>query len=75
MLDKDPIVDEVRRAREAWAERFNFDIKAIAKDAEQRQSQGGRSLVRRAPRAVTSLPAVSDVDAQALELARSSNET
>lgn len=73
MQSNDPIVEEVRRAREAWAERFNFDLDAIAKDAEQRQSQQNRRLIRRAARPVLSLPALTEGDAETLEALRVSS--
>lgn len=31
----DPIVEEVRQAREAYAARFNYDIKAICRDIRE----------------------------------------
>ncbi len=40
----DPIVEEVRRSREAYAARFNHDLDAIARDlreqAERLEKQG-----------------------------------
>jgi hypothetical protein len=37
---QDPIVEEVRRARDAYAKRFNYDLDAIYRDlkAKERQS-------------------------------------
>ena len=34
---KDPIVEEVRRHREARAARFGYDIEAMARDARKRE--------------------------------------
>ena len=34
---KDPIVQEVRKIREANAEKFNYNIKNIVEDARKRQ--------------------------------------
>lgn len=44
---RDPIVDEVRQARQAYAERFNFDLNLILQDLRRRQSESGRVLVNR----------------------------
>lgn len=33
----DPIVDEVRRARDAYAARFNYDLDAIFQDIKKRE--------------------------------------
>ena len=33
----DPIVDEVRRAREAYAASFNFDLDAMVKDLQEKE--------------------------------------
>jgi hypothetical protein len=44
MID-DPIVDEVRKVRNAHAKRFNYDIKAIAADLIKQQETSGHKLV------------------------------
>lgn len=42
----DPIVEEVRREREAHAEGLGFDVAAICRELQQLQEQeSGRSLV------------------------------
>lgn len=42
----DPVVEEVRREREAHAERHGFDVVAICRELQQLQEQeSGRSLV------------------------------
>jgi len=41
----DPIVEEIRRIREARAAQFNFDPRAIAEDARKREEEGGRRVV------------------------------
>lgn len=46
-MNKDPIVDEVRRHREGLAARFKFDIRAIARDACRRERKSGRKIVSR----------------------------
>jgi hypothetical protein len=42
---KDDVIEEVRRAREAIAAKFNFDIKAMIEDARKRQKDSGRRVV------------------------------
>ena len=42
---KDELVEEVRRARESQAARWNFDLKAILADARKRQAKSERKVV------------------------------
>jgi hypothetical protein len=42
---KDEIVEEVRRAREAYAAQFDYDLKRMVEDLKKKEDQG------RAPRA------------------------
>ena len=42
---KDPIVQEVRKAREANAKKFNYNIKNIVEDARRRQRASNRRVV------------------------------
>ncbi len=44
MID-DPIVDEVRRIRDEYSRRFNYDLDAICKDLQEKQMASGRKLV------------------------------
>jgi hypothetical protein len=41
----DPIVDEVRRIRDAHAARFNYDLDAIFQDIKEREKQSGLQFV------------------------------
>jgi len=41
----DPIVEEVRAAREAHAARFNHDLDAIIADFKRRQKESGRKVL------------------------------
>jgi hypothetical protein len=41
----DPIVEEVRKARNAHAQKFGYDLKAIAKDLIKQQQAGKRRVV------------------------------
>ncbi len=51
MLD-DPIVQEVRAAREAHSRRFGHDLDAIFRDLKEQEKRGGRTLIRLPPRKV-----------------------
>jgi hypothetical protein len=41
----DPIVDEVRRVRDAHAARFHYDLDAIFQDIKQREKESGLKFV------------------------------
>ena len=41
----DPIVEEIRREREAYAAKFNFDIAAICRDLQRQEQESGREIV------------------------------
>lgn len=43
----DPVVDEVRKHRDARAARFGYDIRAIFEDAKKREREGGRKVISR----------------------------
>jgi hypothetical protein len=45
MTWSDPIVDEVRRARDAYAARFNYDLRAIYRDLKEQEKRSGRKVV------------------------------
>jgi hypothetical protein len=40
-----PIVDEVRRIRDAHAARFNYDLDAIFRDIKEREKKSGLKVV------------------------------
>lgn len=42
---RDPIIDEVRRAREEEAAKHRFDVKVILAAAKKRQSRSGHRVV------------------------------
>jgi ribosomal protein L14 len=44
-MSRDPIVDEVRRARKSEAAKHGFDVKAILSAAKKRQRRSGRKVV------------------------------
>ena len=41
----DPIVDEVRKVRDAHASRFNYDLDAIFRDIKEQEKKSGRAFV------------------------------
>lgn len=41
-MNEDPIVEEVREARNAHERRFNYDLQAIFDDLKQQESRSGR---------------------------------
>jgi hypothetical protein len=46
----DPIVDEVRRVRDAHAARFNYDMDAIFRDIKEQEKKSGHKFVSFPPR-------------------------
>jgi hypothetical protein len=42
----DPIVDEVRKVRDAHAARFNYDLDAIFQDIKERERKSGLTFVQ-----------------------------
>jgi len=50
----DPIVDEVRRAREAHAAKFAYDLGAIFRDIKAKEKESGRRYKRFLPKPVAS---------------------
>lgn len=49
-MKSDPIIDEVRRVREAHAAKFNYDLSAICADFRKQQDEMGLSVVSRPPK-------------------------
>ena len=47
---KDPIVEEVRRARETHAKKFNYDLDAICEDLRKREKSSGYPTVSLGPK-------------------------
>jgi hypothetical protein len=41
----DPLVAEVRQTKERLAAKFNYDVRAMLKDAQRRQRRGGKKVV------------------------------
>ncbi len=47
---RDPIVGEIRRFRDEYARKFNYDLDAIFEDLKDKQRQSGRKAVTLKPR-------------------------
>ncbi len=48
-MHQDEIIQEVRANREAYAERFGFNIRALCRDAKEREGADGRAVVSLKP--------------------------
>ena len=57
---KDEIVEEVRRVRKRHAERFGYDLDAIADDVRERERRSGRKVVSLPPKPAAARPAPPD---------------
>lgn len=51
-MSKDPIVDEVRAVRDAYARRFAYDLDAIFEDVQRRERESDVKTVSLPPRLV-----------------------
>ncbi len=47
---EDPIVEEVRKARDEYAKQFDYDLAAICRDLQEKQQQSGKHLVSFPPK-------------------------
>jgi hypothetical protein len=52
MRRSDPIVDEVREARDAIVKEADYDIDKLAERLKNREAKSGRTIVRLPPREV-----------------------
>jgi predicted TIM-barrel fold metal-dependent hydrolase len=57
---RDPIVEEVRKAREEYAQQFNFNLRDMVADLERRQRESGRKTVSFPPKRKSTVIAVRD---------------
>ena len=48
----DHIIAEVRRARQAYAKQFNYDVYAMWRDLQERQHKSGRPVVSLPPKRI-----------------------
>jgi hypothetical protein len=56
MIWSDPIVDEVRHARDAYAAHFNYDLRAIYRDLKEQEKCSNRKIVSYAESSTGSEP-------------------
>jgi len=49
-MQPDPIVEEVRKARDEYAKKFNYDLDAICRDLREKQRWGKRSVISLPPK-------------------------
>ncbi|QQZ30519.1 hypothetical protein HMY34_18135 [Thiothrix subterranea] len=49
-MKNDPIVEEIHNIREAYAARFNFDLRAIFTDLKAKERQSLRRVVKLSPK-------------------------
>jgi cytochrome b involved in lipid metabolism len=52
----DPIVEEVRKYRDAYAKRFNYDLRAISRDLQTQQKKSDQRKVSLPPKPVKTAP-------------------
>jgi hypothetical protein len=63
---RNEVLEEVRKAREAYGERFNFDLEAIFLDLNERERASGREVVSLSPKRIVptvDVPLVDQVEA------------
>ena len=48
-MREDPIVAEIRKLRDAYASKFNYDLAAICRDLRKQHVASGKPMVRRNP--------------------------
>lgn len=49
-MPKDEIVDEIRRVRDEYAARFNYDLDKIFKDLKKQEAKSSRKFVSLRPK-------------------------
>ncbi len=49
-MNDDPITQEVRKARDEYAKKFNYDLDAICRDLQEKQQQPGKQVVSFPPK-------------------------
>jgi hypothetical protein len=48
----DPIIAEVRKARDAYAKKFNYDIQAMCRDLKKRQTLNINKVISMPPKRI-----------------------
>ncbi len=67
-MSSDPIVDEIREIRQRYAAQFGFDIRAMVRDAQQRDAADDHKVVRLPPRRPLCEGMTPDVQREAMVL-------
>ena len=49
-MQLDPIVEEVRKVRDAYAKGFNYDLDEICRDLQEKQRLGKRRVISLPPK-------------------------
>ena len=49
-MHNDPIVEEIRKIRQAHAAKFDYDLEAIFRDLKAKERTSGRKYVRHQPK-------------------------
>jgi len=49
-MTNDPIIEEVRKARDEYAKKFNYDLDDIYRDLIRKQEQSGKKLISLPPK-------------------------
>jgi len=56
MMSNDPILEEIWRARDEHAQRFNYDLKKICADLRRKEKESGQRVVTRKPKRLSTTP-------------------
>jgi len=59
-MSRDPIVDEIRAIRDAYAKQFDYDIDAIFEDIKRQERESGRKFVTRPPKRIEPVKMVAE---------------
>ena len=49
-MERDPIIEEVRRLREEYVASFNYNLDAIARDLKEHEGKSGHKVVSLSPK-------------------------
>jgi len=55
-MNDDSIIQEVRKARDEYAKKFDYDLDAICQDLQKKQEQPGKQVVSFPPKRLTTGP-------------------
>ncbi len=55
-MNDDFIIQEVRKARDEYAKKFDYDLKAICQDLQKKQEQPGKQVVSFPPKRLAAGP-------------------